>query len=380
MSKPVKGKKILVIDDEAVLRQSLCYFLEDREYLALAAEDGQAGLDLLEKEAPDLVITDLRMPRVDGMEILEYMKNHLPETPVIVISGANRMDDAIQALRRGAWDFMTKPIHDLTILEYTVKSVIEKSDLIKENKMYHHRLEELVKDRTTELEAVNRQLELSRRQIIGILSQAAEYRDFACTNHFTRVSKITVCIARGLGLTEEEVQRISLAAPIHDLGKIGIPDEILLKKGKLNETEWEVMKKHCRYGDEILRSNDFVDTFCNLDHLKISPGPPVITQVFIDTAATIALNHHEHWDGTGYPIGLQGEEIPLEARITAVADVFDTLCSDRPYKKAWPVKNCIDYLTEQRGKQFDPRVIDVFLEKLPDISRIEAALGNCDSL
>jgi putative two-component system response regulator len=377
MSEPMEERNILIIDDEAVLRQSLCYFLEDREYNVQAADDGQTGLELMAEYSFDLVITDLRMPRVDGMEILDYMKEHLPETPVIVISGANRMDDAIQALRRGAWDFLTKPIHDLTILEYTVKSVIEKADLIKENKKYHNQLELLVKERTAELEYLNRQLELSRRQIIGILSQAAEYRDFGSSNHFTRVSKITECISRGLGISEEEAKRISLAAPMHDLGKIGIPDEILLKEGKLNETEWEIMKKHCRYGDEILRSNDFVDSFCNLDHLKLSAEPPLMTQSFINTAAIIALNHHEHWDGSGYPIGLQGEDIPLEARITAVADVFDTLCSDRPYKKAWPVQNCIDFLKEQRGKHFDPRIIDVFLEYLPDINSIEQAMGNC---
>ena len=377
MPEPLAGRKILIIDDEAVLRQSLCYFLEDRDYVALSAEDGQAGLELMQKVTPDLVITDLRMPRVDGLEILEYMKTHLPGTPVIVISGANRMDDAVQALRRGAWDFMTKPIHDLTILEYTVKSVLEKAQLIKQNQEYHDHLEQLVEKRTTELEAKNRQLELSRRQIIGILSQASEYRDFASTNHFTRVSKITGCIAQGLGLPEEDIQRISLAAPIHDLGKIGIPDKILLKNGKLNETEWEVMKKHCRYGEEILRSNDFVDTFCSQDQLKPSPSQSVATKALLDTAAVIALNHHEHWDGTGYPIGLKGEEIPLEARITAVADVFDTLCSDRPYKEAWPVQNCIDYLTEQREGHFDPAIIDVFLAHFTDIENIESTLGNC---
>lgn len=361
--------KVLVIDDEPVLRQVLQYFLEDNNFEVLTAADGIKGIEIAKKERPDVILTDLRMPGADGLDVLEAVKKMDNEIPVIVISGANRLNDAVQALRLGAWDYLIKPIQDLSLLEHSINSVQEKSKLLKENRQYKEHLEELVNERTLELELRNRQLDISRRQIIGILSQAAEYRDFDTGNHFLRVSEYAACLALGLGWDEYRVNLIKLAAPVHDIGKIGIPDNILLKKGKLTDPEWDEMQNHCQYGHKILSENRFIESFINNknhDQKVVEEN----SEVLIETAANIALNHHEKWDGSGYPLGIKGDAIPIEARITAIADVFDALSSARPYKKAWTEEDCLNYLYEQREKHFDPELIDVFMNNLDTIRAI----------
>ncbi|MDC7242367.1 MAG: response regulator [Spirochaetales bacterium] len=358
--------KVLVIDDEPVLRQVLQFYLEDNDYDVLTAENGRAGIETALKERPDIVLTDLKMPEADGLAVLAAVNEMDPEVPVIVISGANRMDDAVQALRLGAWDYLIKPIQDLEILEHTLKKVMEKSILLKENRRYKEHLEELVQERTEELEVRNRLLDISRRRIIGILSQAAEFKDFETGNHFLRVSEYTACLAKGLGWDKSRVTLIRLAAPVHDIGKIGIPDHILLKEGKLTQSEWAEMQQHCSYGFSILSENRFLKSFIHEESIDKT----AFQEQIIATAANIALNHHEKWDGSGYPAGLKGNEISIEARITAIADVFDALSSDRPYKKAWSEEECLTYLTEQKGKHFDPDLVEVFIDNLDKIRDI----------
>ncbi len=364
--------KILVIDDEPVIRQVFQYYLEDNDFEVVTAEDGEKGLEQFHKHHPQIVLTDLRMPRTDGLEVLGQIREYNVDLPVIVISGANRLDDAVQALRLGAWDYLIKPVQDLSILQHTIERALEKAALIRENKQYREHLEDLVRNRTEELEKRNRELDISRRQIIGILSQAAEYKDFETGNHFLRVAEYAGCLARGLGLNRDEVEIIKLAAPVHDIGKIGIPDNVLLKKGKLDPEEWAKMQEHCRYGHKILTENKFIEAFIN-EEKRDSLTKELHTNI-IAKAANIALNHHEHWDGGGYPLGIKGEAIPLEARITAVADVFDALSSERPYKKAWPLENCIDYISSEREKHFDPEVVDVFLENIELIRSIRESI------
>lgn len=360
--------KILVIDDEPVIRQVFQFYLEDSDFDVITAEDGEKGLEMFHEHLPQIVLTDLRMPKTDGLEVLKQIREFDVDLPVIVISGANRLDDAVQALRLGAWDYLIKPVQDLSILQHTIARSLEKASLIRENRQYREHLEELVRSRTDELEKRNRELDISRRQIIGILSQAAEYKDFETGNHFLRVAEYAACIARGLGLSREDVELIKLAAPVHDIGKIGIPDSVLLKKGKLDPEEWAKMQEHCRYGHRILTENKFIEAFINEEN-RISFNYELHTNI-IAKAANIALNHHEHWNGKGYPLGIEGEDIPLEARITAVADVFDALSSSRPYKEAWPVENCINYIKDGKGKQFDPDVVDVFLANIELIRAI----------
>ena len=206
--------KILVIDDESIIRQSFTYYLEDHGFLVIDAENGQIGIEKIGEENPDLILTDLRMPEKDGLDVLKYTRENFPETPVIIISGVNRIEDAVQALRLGAWDYLIKPVQDLTLLGYTVQKSLEKANLMRENRNYREHLETLVSERTAELEKKTRELEVSRRQIIGILSQAAEYKDFETGTHFLRVSEITGRIAIGLGWDPEAVNNIKLASPV----------------------------------------------------------------------------------------------------------------------------------------------------------------------
>ena len=365
--------KILVIDDEPVIRQVFQYYLEDNDFEVITAEDGEKGLEMFHEHNPQIILTDLRMPKKDGLEVLKHIREHDIDLPVIVISGANRLDDAVQALRLGAWDYLIKPVQDLSILQHTIEKSMEKAELIRENRQYREHLEELVRSRTNELERRNSELDISRRQIIGILSQAAEYKDFETGNHFLRVAEYAACLARGLGLNKDEIELIKLAAPVHDIGKIGIPDNVLLKKGKLDKDEWAKMQEHCRYGHKILTENKFIEAFINEEN-RNALNDELQTNI-IAKAANIALNHHEHWNGNGYPLGLKGEEIPLEARITAIADVFDALSSSRPYKEAWPVENCIDYIKEGKGKQFDPTIVDVFVDNVEMIRNIRVSIS-----
>ncbi len=370
-AKQYPGQKLLIVDDDAVIRQSFEYYLEDQGFEIITAENGLEGIEAIKKEHPLLTLTDLRMPEANGFDILNFTTENFPNMPVIVISGVNRVDDAVQALHLGAWDYLIKPVGDLSLLTYRINRALEKARLIRENTEYKEHLETLVTKRTEELNKKNRQLEISRRQIIGILSQAAEYRDFETGNHFLRVSEFAGCIARGMGWNEDDIHNIQLASPVHDIGKIGIPDTILLKSGKLTKTEWSRMKEHCMYGKMILKSNKYVSSFCDLDGGDEKLNIAEANYRIIETAANIALNHHEFWNGNGYPLGLRQLEIPIEARITAVADVYDALRSSRPYKNPWSEEKSVQYLRDQSGLQFDPEIIEVFMNNFSTIKAIQ---------
>lgn len=367
MKKREKPYSVLVIDDEVVIRESFRDYLEDYGYRILTAENGAHGLAILEQESPDIVMTDLRMPEIDGLEVLRRCEIIDPDLPVIVISGTGRIQDVVEALHLSAWDYLLKPIADMSVLLHTVKKAATRVEILRENKRYKAHLEEEVARRTRELEATNKELLTSRRQVIRILSQAAEYRDFETGNHFMRVGGICGCIARGLLWEEKDIACIELASPVHDIGKIGIPDCILLKPSSLESCEWHEMQRHCKYGHAILSGKKLPDFFFNESFSSdVDDGGCSM----LEYAATIALYHHEKWDGTGYPTGVKGDAIPIHARITAVADVYDAISSKRPYKDPWPEDRCLDYLRSQSGIQFDPQIIDVFFNNLETISSI----------
>ena len=369
MQEPSSTEKILIIDDEPMIRELFSIYLEEKGYKVISADNGQTGLDMIESEKPDLVLTDLNMPHTDGYDVMKQAHEKDEDLPVVVISGAGTLDAAVKALRRGAWDYLIKPMQDMSILQHTIEKSLEKSRLLKENRRYRAHLEDLVQERTRQLELRNKQLNISRRQIIGILSQAAEYRDFETGDHFLRVSEYCACIAAGMNWTKEMINHIQLASPVHDIGKIGIPDNILLKEGKLTPEEWEVMKNHTQYGNNILKSNKFVNYYIKNQSEK-GESLEEFGHQLIETAANIALNHHERWNGSGYPLGLKGEQIPIEARITAVADVYDALRSHRPYKEPWSHEKCLAYIKSESEKQFDPQVVRVFLENIETIQEI----------
>ena len=345
--------RILVIDDEPMLRKNVADLLGDSGYQTLTAGDGREGIDLFRREQPDLVLLDLRMPEMDGFQVLEKITAEHPDTPVIVVSGVGVIQDAMRAVRLGAWDFITKPVIDFDVLLHAVDKALERSRLRVENRRYREHLESEVRSRTAELrEEMRRRREAqealqrldkeiidSQKELIIILGDVVESRSQETANHVRRVAEYTYILAELSGVSPEDAAVLRMAAPMHDIGKIGIPDAVLNKPGRLTPEEFEIIKTHTTIGHNLLRLSE---------------------RRIMKVAAVVAHEHHEHWDGSGYPRGLAGEDIHLYGRIVAVADVFDALTHDRVYKKAWPLEETLPYIRAGSGKQFDPGLIDLF--------------------
>jgi putative two-component system response regulator len=355
---------ILVIDDEASLRRSLGAYLEDMDHDVLEAENGSQGLDVLRDNAQAVtaMIVDLNMPVMDGYSFIAEAVQEFPDIPIVVLSGVGVVGDAVRAIRLGARDFIPKPIQNMEVVEHILEKVMERARLIRENRRYQDHLELLVRERTG-------QLEQARRQIMQRLSRAAEYKDNETGRHVIRVGEMSALLGRALGLSEERCNLLRECAPLHDVGKIGIPDAVLLKPGKLSEEEWVTMRKHCEYGCEIL------GPLTSGEESRKACADPVAStddqdNEYLRMARIVALYHHEQWAGSGYPRKLAGEEIPLEARIVATVDVFDAMHSERPYKKAMPLEECFKAIREGAGWQFDPDVARVFLENAEAITAI----------
>lgn len=515
---------ILVIDDEPMIRQIFTAFLKQWGYLTLEAENGQEGLDVFDREKIDLVLTDLDMPVLGGLEVLAYIHKHSPETPVIIISGAGELDDAVQSVKLGAWDYLTKPISNMAILENTISRCMEKVHLVRENKMYQKHLEEEVarkteeirrkninlqeevaerKQKEEEVRRLNRSLEsivdvsgqlfgyLSVRELIagvlrslhyllrhhmgqvdpevlqssgnafvmfseddtkrivggegayadcenmqlsavladdlhgrllGVLTkrrseygeidflgyintpnglecviymdgcnvaaeadqrlvtiylnniasaldslvlqeeiintqkevvitlgEVIETRSHETANHVRRVAEFTYLLAIKYGMSEQEAMLLRFASPMHDAGKIGIPDAVLHKPGRLTAEETLVMHDHTNLGFDILKKSQ---------------------RQILQMAAIVAHEHHERWDGAGYPQGLNEEKIHIYGRIVALADVFDALGSRRCYKDAWPMDQVVALVKQERGRHFDPELVDILIENLPEFVEI----------
>jgi putative two-component system response regulator len=344
---------ILVIDDEGGLRRSVCAYLEDLDRETLEAGDGREGLAVLCAHAQEIeaVIVDLNMPEVSGYAVIEQVVASMPELPVVVLSGVGAVEDALEAMRLGAWEFVVKPVHNLDLLVHALDRALERAKLLRENRIYQDQLELLVRQRTEELER-------SRRQIMQRLSRAAEFKDNETGRHVIRVGEISALLGAAVGLSPARCEMLRECAPLHDIGKIGIPDAVLLKPGALTPGEREIMRRHCVYGCEIL------GPLSSLDAARSTCANPFAEDIadneFLHLARTLALLHHERFDGQGYPFGLTGQEIPLEARIVAVVDVFDAVASNRSYKKAFPIEVCLAILREGSGNQFDPAVVSAF--------------------
>lgn len=330
---------VLVVDDMPNNIALLSEVLHD-EYRIKVALNGKEALDIVRSsDPPDIVLMDVMMPQMDGYEACEIMKSDLEmqSIPVIFVTAMDEEREESRGFEIGAVDYITKPISP-EIVKARVGTHLS----------LHNQsvaLERKVAERTRELYA-------TRLEIVRSLGTAAEFRDKETGDHIMRMSRICRVLAEGLGLGENAVDTIFNAAPMHDVGKIGIPDNILGKPGKLAPEEWRIMKTHTTIGANIIGKHDFG---------------------LLITARRIALAHHEKWDGTGYPEGLRGEDIPVEGRIAAVADVFDALTSERPYKAPWPVEEARDHVLQGRGTHFDPAIVDVFQERFAEIREIHDA-------
>ncbi len=342
---------VLVIDDQATSRQILAQIVRSiDEFLEVEAFDcAPPALEWLRNNPADLILTDYKMPGMNGIEFLELART-LPRTqhvPIVVITSHEQNDIRYRALELGATDFINKPIdHAECRARFHNLLELQRQRLIIENRA--NWLEEQVK-------AATHAIRVREHETLLRLAKAGEYRDEETGNHVIRMARFSRVIAETLGLDEAECESIELAAPMHDIGKIGIPDQILLKPGKLTPEEFEIIKEHTVIGYEILKG---------------SPSK------YLKMGAEIALGHHEKFDGSGYPYGLAGEDIPMSARIVAVADVFDALTSSRCYKPAWSDQDALGLLLSESGKHFDPQCVDAFLSQITRIREIRAALSD----
>ena len=362
----VSSARILIIDDEPINVKVVCRYLREAGYKnCTTTNDSVSAIDLIRREQPDLVLLDLMMPQVDGLQILKMVRQDrdLLQTPVVVLTATDDRSTKMAALELGANEFLTKPV-DPTDLLPRIRNVLTVKAYQDHLTNYARELERKVQERTAELEA-------SRLEVIYCLGRAAEYRDNETGKHIIRVGRYVGVIARALGLDQRTVQLLENAAPLHDMGKIGIPDAVLLKPGRLDEAEVEIMRRHTEYGCDIVSTMNRDEWRDYAQHTSLGADFMLKTcSPILKIASIIAMTHHERWDGTGYPRGFKGEEIPLEGRITAVADVFDALGTKRPYKTPLPVDECFRIMEQNRGTHFDPKVLDAFFASTDEILRI----------
>ncbi len=343
--------RILAVDDNPANVRLLEMMLKQEGYENVTSvTDSREVNGLFRKWRYDLIILDISMPHLDGFQVMEQLFEiiHGDYLPVLVLTAQTDMETRLRALELGANDFCTKPFDRAEVVN-RISNMLEVRYLYNQQKRQSEILDAKVRERTMELEERNRELHDTRLEIIRRLGRAGEYRDNETGMHVIRMSKSCRLLALAAGLGEEFAEILLNASPMHDVGKIGIPDGVLLKPGKLDGSEWEIMKSHAEIGADIVGESSVE---------------------MMAAARSVALTHHEKWDGLGYPKGLKGGDIPIEGRIAAVADVFDALTSERPYKQAWPVNEATAFINENAGYHFDPGLVRLFNEKLPEILKI----------
>jgi len=348
-------KRVLIVDDEEPIRRLLGYMLQSHGYETILAADAREARSRLDEAPFALMLCDVNMPGESGMDLVRHTFRQHQHTAAIMVTGLDSPLLANAALDMGAFGYIIKPFEANEVL-INVANALRRRRLEIESRLHRDSLEDVVRSRTMALqqalewlERSEKELRLSREETIQRLAIAAEYRDGATAQHIQRMSRYSELLAQRYGLSSERCELIRTASPMHDIGKIGTPDHVLLKPGKFTQEELDVMNQHAEIGYRILSGSD-------AELLKV--------------AATIAWTHHERWDGSGYPRGLKGENIPIEGRIVAIADAFDALTTARVYKPAFAFDHAVELMIKKRGEHFDPELLDVFLASLPDIKRI----------
>jgi len=340
-----KNVSILVVDDEQLIRTALRDVLSSQGYDVAMAGSARAGLEALAGKGFELLLSDINMPGEDGVWLLGEVKERYPDMAVVMLTGVDDVKTAVGCLRKGASDYIKKPFRMDEVLG-AVMNALDKRRLVLENRAYQRSLESMVRQRTKQLDQALEDLEFSYMATLEALIAALDAREHETQNHSRRVQLYTVGIARAYGISEERLGDVARGSLLHDIGKIGVSDNILLKPAKLTAEEWVDMRRHPEIGFEILR------------------GIP-----YFENATRIVRYHHEKWDGTGYPFGIGGNDIPVEARLFAVADTFDAMTSDRVYRRAQPPANAVEELLRFSGTQFDPAVVTCFVDNLDRIVR-----------
>ena len=368
----VETARIMIVDDEPINIKVVRRYLIEAGYrnFFTTTLPVQAATMIVENE-PDVILLDIVMPAVSGLDILANIRadTRLAYIPVLILTASDDRETRVQALNLGATDLLAKPVDAVELIPRVRNALLVKSH---HNHLVHQaeELERQVAQRTAELAR-------SRLEVIHCLGRAAEYRDNETGRHVMRVGRYVGIIARHLGMEPSHVEILEIAAPLHDLGKLGIPDAILLKPGKLSPPEFEIMQEHCRLGERTFEPLSPSEWDAYRHHTSLGEKIlEVAASPILEMAARIALTHHEKWDGSGYPEGLSGEEIPIEGRITAVADVFDALSNARPYKPAFPLERCFAIIEDGRGKHFDSRVVDAFFACREKILAVKTELAD----
>ena len=329
--------RVLVVDDEPPVRALLTETFTAHGFECQSCQDGAAALEVLERQPYDVVLSDLSMPGMSGMELLAEVDERFPAVVFLMVTGLNDVRTGIEAMKRGAADYVVKPF-DLEAVVNSVNRALGIKAMELELEKYRQNLEQMVEERAKQLEAARRRIELTYDETLEALGAALDLRDTETAGHSQRVTRYCLKMAQAMGCSADELKQIARGSYLHDIGKIGIPDSILLKEGKLTEEEIQVMQTHVRIGYEL-----------------------VSRIVFLAGAAEIVLTHQERYDGTGYPQGLMGREIPLGSRIFSVADTLDAMTSDRPYRRALPFSAAREEIIRESERQFDPEVVKVFL-------------------
>jgi putative nucleotidyltransferase with HDIG domain len=337
----VNPERILIVDDEEAIREVVSALLTSQGYQCQVAPNGEKAIEALRGGGFDLVLSDLVMPGVDGLKLIEMVRGFDSDVPVIMVTAMHDISTAIEAMRRGAYDYILKPF-EKDQLFLSVRRAMEHRRLVNENRLYQQELERRVEERTLQLSQALEDLEQSYDYTLEALASALDLKDAETEGHCQRVTAMTIVIARAMGVDEAGLRQIARGAFLHDIGKMGIPDSILRKPGPLSPEETVIMRTHCDIGYQVLERIPF-----------------------LHEASEIVLSHQEKYDGTGYPRELKAEQIPLGSRIFAVADTLDAMISDRPYRRALSLLQAKEEIRLHAGTQFDPRVVDVFFT-IPD--------------
>jgi putative two-component system response regulator len=361
-----KNAKIAIIDDEPINVKIVRKHLQGVGYENfVTSSDSVTAAEMIFREKPDVVLLDVMMPQIDGIQILQTIRarEELAHIPVLILTASTDSATKLKALNAGATDFLAKPVDPNDLIPRIRNALVVKAH---QDNLAHYseELERQVRARTTELE-------LSRLQVVHCLARAGEFRDDTTGRHVIRVGRYATILGRELGFNEDRARMLGLAALLHDLGKIGLPDSILLKPGPLEPAEREAMKRHCEMGSQIVEPLTKSDLLALVDYSEMSMHiDPSSHHPLLDLAGIVTRTHHERWDGTGYPSGLKGEQIPIEGRIVAVADVFDALGNARPYKNALPPEKCLEVMDQDRGRHFDPQVLDALHRGLAAVLQV----------
>lgn len=357
---------VMIVDDEPINIKLVRKVLREAGYRSFTEiVDPRDTIAAMRKSPPDIVLLDIMMPHISGLEILEAIRSisQLSSIPVLILTASSDRATKLEALDLGATDFLSKPV-DRAELVPRIRNTLTVKLLL--DHAYDHAalLEDEVRKRTQEIVT-------SRLEVVHCLARAAEFHDDVTGKHVVRVGRYAGLIGQYLGLNYEQLHLLELAAQLHDVGKIGIPTETLNKPGKLSPREYSLVKAHCELGQQMMGEIDEQQWDIYREHPALGGQLLNATQSpLMQMASRIAMTHHEHYDGSGYPNGLRGDEIPLEGRITAVADVFDALSCKRPYKDAYPTEKCFEIIQSKRGSQFDPDIVDALIAVKPGVIEI----------